>query len=74
MKKSRPAVGAANRVRQVRLQMSLSKFIKRLRKSQYFRDLGYKIVVNAVWVYIFFACLWTICYLVGEILQKMGVG
>ncbi len=54
--------------------MSLCKFIKRLAKSQYFRDLFYRAVRAAVYVYILFACLWTICYLVGEILEKMGVG
>lgn len=55
-------------------QMSLCKFIKRLRKSQYFRDLFFKIVDYALWIYIMFACLWTICWLVGEIFEKLGVG
>lgn len=54
--------------------MSLCKFIKRLQKSQYFRDLFFKIVDYALWLYIMYACLWSICYLVGEILTKMGVG
>lgn len=54
--------------------MSLSKFIRRLKKSQYFRDLFDKVVRTAVWLYIMFACLWTICWLVGEIFSKIGVG
>lgn len=54
--------------------MSLSKFIKRAARSQYFRDLFFKIVDYAIRLYIMFACLWTICWLVGEIFQKMGVG
>lgn len=54
--------------------MSFCKFIRRLKRSQYFRDLFYRGVRAAVYVYIMFACLWTICWLVGEILQKMGVG
>jgi hypothetical protein len=33
-----------------------------------------QIVEWAVSLYMMFACLWTICYLVGEILTKMGVG
>ena len=32
-----------------------------------------RVVEGAVMLYIMFACVWTICYLVGEILQKMGV-
>jgi hypothetical protein len=28
----------------------------------------------AISLYMMFACLWTICYLVGEIFTKMGVG
>ena len=54
--------------------MSLCKFIKRLKRSQYFRALFYKILDYAIWAYIMFACLWTVCWLAGEILQKMGVG
>ena len=53
--------------------MSLCQFIKRLRKSQYFRDLGFKIIETAVYVYIVLAFLWSICYLVGEIFEKLGV-
>ena len=54
--------------------MSLCKFIKRLKRSQYFRGLFFKIIDYAIWIYIMFAGLWTICWLVGEILEKMGVG
>lgn len=25
-------------------------------------------------LYLLFVCLWTVCYLVGEILEMMGVG
>ena len=32
-----------------------------------------RVVEGAVVLYIMFACVWTICYLVGEILTKMGV-
>ena len=42
-------------------------------KSQYFQNLFYRAVRAAVYVYLMFACLWTICWLVGEIFQKMGV-
>lgn len=38
------------------------------------RDTLFWLIETAVYLYIMFACLWTICYLVGEILQKMGVG
>lgn len=55
-------------------QMSLCKFIKRLRKSQYFRDLFFKIIDYAFWAYIMFAGIWTICWLVGKIFKAMGVG
>lgn len=54
--------------------MSLCKFIKRLKRSQYFRGLFFKIIDYAIWLYIMFAGLWTICWLVGEIFEKMGVG
>ena len=33
-----------------------------------------RVVEFCVKLYVLFAFLWTICYLVGEILDKMGVG
>ena len=42
-------------------------------KSRRMQERFAKIVEGAVVLYIMIACLWTICYLVGEILQKMGV-
>jgi len=38
------------------------------------RDTLCWLIDTAVYLYIMFACFWTICYLVGEILEKMGVG
>lgn len=32
-----------------------------------------RLIENAVYLYIMFACLWSICWLVGEIFQKLGV-
>jgi len=50
--------------------MSFKHFITKDRKMQ---ERFAQIVESAVALYIMFACVWTICYLVGEILQKMGV-
>ena len=51
--------------------MSFIQFItKRSRMQERFA----RIVEFFVKLYILFALLWTICYLVGEILSKMGVG
>ena len=33
-----------------------------------------KLIEDAIFLYIMYAGLWTICWLVGEIFQKMGVG
>ena len=74
-KKSRQRWGPHTGEDKVRLiKMSLCKFIKRLKRSQYFRALFYKMLDYVFWAYIMFAGLWTICWLVGEIFKKMGVG
>lgn len=56
------------------MMFAIKNIIRNLPRSQYFRNLFFKVVDYALWLYIMFACLWTICYLVGEILEKMGVG
>lgn len=38
------------------------------------RDTFCWLIETAVYLYIMFAGLWTICWLVGEILEKMWVG
>lgn len=53
---------------------AIRNILHNLPRSQYFRELFFKAVCYAAWVYIMFAFLWTICWLVGEILEKMGVG
>lgn len=37
------------------------------------RDLIVRLVEDAISLYLLFVCMWVICWLVGEILQKMGV-
>lgn len=71
-----PACAATqNRERQnARNKMSLSKFITILIGKQEAFDRFTRIVGFCVRLYIVFACVWTICYLVGDILTKMGVG
>ncbi len=38
------------------------------------RDLIVRAIEDFIVLYIMIAGLWTVCYLVGEIFQKMGVG
>ena len=38
------------------------------------RDLIVRLIEDAIMLYLMFACGWTICWLVGEILTKLGVG
>ena len=38
------------------------------------RDRIVRIIDTLVYLYLMYACLWAICHIVGEILQKMGVG
>ena len=57
-----------------RYQMSLSDFIKRSGKSQYFRRLIVRAIEDALMLLLMGACIWTICRLAGEILGRLGVG
>ena len=54
--------------------MSLSNLIKRAAKSQYFRRLVARAIEDALVLLLMGACIYTICRLAGEILQKLGVG
>lgn len=37
------------------------------------RDWIVRLIEDAIMLYLMFACMWAICWLVGEILTKMGV-
>lgn len=37
------------------------------------RDLIVRLIEDAICLYLMFACCWSICRIVGEILEKMGV-
>lgn len=37
------------------------------------RDLIVRLIEDAIMLYLMFACCWSICWLVGEIFEKMGV-
>lgn len=54
--------------------MSFEKFITIIIGKQEATDRFTRVVGFCVRLYLVFACVWTICYLVGEILGKMGVG
>lgn len=54
--------------------MSFKQFITWMRGNQEENDRFTRIVGFFVYLYIMFAGLWTICYLVSEIFTKMGVG
>ena len=36
------------------------------------RDLIVRVIEDAIVLYLMFVCVWVICWLVGEILTKMG--
>lgn len=55
-------------------RMSLSQFITKLGGNQEDSDRFMRVFGFCLKLYLVFACVWTICYLVGEILEKMGVG
>lgn len=54
--------------------MPLSQFIRRAAKSQYFRALVVRAIEDAIVLFLMGVGIWAICWLAGEILQKMGVG
>ena len=55
-------------------QMSLSNFIKRAAKSQYFRQLVVRAIEDAIVLFMLGVGIWTVCTVAGGILRLMGVG
>ncbi len=54
--------------------MSLSNFIKRAAKSQYFRQLIVRAIEDAVILFMLGVGVATVCVIVGGLLRLMGVG
>ena len=52
--------------------MSFLKYITNMSKRQV-RDLIVRVIEDAIILYIMGACIWAICWVVSEILSKIGV-
>jgi hypothetical protein len=53
--------------------MSLSQFIKRAAKSQYFRQLIVRAVEDFIILFLGFAAIWSLCHVVSGVLRLLGV-
>lgn len=73
-KKIPARAGTRNRGRQNEVnKMSFIQSITKLSRRQV-RELIVRAIEDALVLFLMGACIWTICTLAGEILQKMGVG
>jgi len=54
--------------------MSLSQFIRRAAKSQYFRQLVVRAIEDAVVLLMLGIGIWLVCTVVGGIFRLLGVG
>lgn len=75
-KKSRLRWGPHTGEKTSRLEvfMSLSKSIKKFAKSQYFRRLVVRAIEDFIIVFLLYASIWSVCYVVGGIFKLLGVG
>lgn len=54
--------------------MLLSNVIKNLSRSQYFRRLVVRAIEDFIIVFLIYAAIWSVCYVVGGIFNLLGVG
>lgn len=54
--------------------MSLTQFIKRAAKSQYFRRLVVRAIEDAIILFLGGVAIWAICWVITGIFKVLGVG
>ena len=54
--------------------MSFTQFIKKIGKSQYFRQLVIRAIEDAIVLFLIGVGIWAVCWFVGTFFRLLGVG